>query len=188
MSVFGLGGITGRPGRYWVMPIEGPEHSMTFGAAYASPDDEGFTVKYRARCYCDTVRYEVRADPVDAKICHCGDCRVLHGAPMQWAAIFHKRDVRFTAGVEDLQFYNSALGRRERRLPCKVSCRRCGTPIADEGRNMRLAFPALFDFGVPPRVPTAFEPTCHIFYAMREMDIFDRLPKWSGHKDRSTRL
>ena len=162
--------------------------SVEFGPAYASPNDESFVAKYRARCHCGAVRYEVRADPVDAKICHCIDCRVLHGAPMQWAAIFHKRDVRFTTGVENLRFYNASLDRRDRILPCKVACASCGTPIADEGRNMWLAFPTLFDFGAPPRVPQAFKPTCHIFYAMRMMDVDDALPKWSGHKDSSTLL
>jgi hypothetical protein len=35
---------------------------------------------------------------VDAKICHCIACQKLHGAPMQWSAIFHKHHVRFSAG------------------------------------------------------------------------------------------
>lgn len=158
-----------------------------FGSDYASADDENFIVRYRARCHCQAVRYEVRADPIDAKICHCVTCQVLHGAPMQWAAIFRKRDVRLSAGLQSLHFYNSALDRAERILPCKVACARCGTLIADEGRNMWLAFPPLFDFGSPPQLPEAFRPTCHIFYDMRVMDIEDGLPKWSGHKDRSMR-
>jgi hypothetical protein len=53
---------------------------------------------------------------------------------------------------------------------------------------MWLAFPPLFDFGNPPDVPTAFRPTCHIFYGMRTIDIEDGLPKWAGHKDQSVRL
>jgi hypothetical protein len=169
-----------------ILRIDGPRSSLEFGSAYASPDDASSIAKYRARCHCHAVRYEVRADPVDAKICHCTDCQILHGAPMQWAAIFHKRDVRFTAGVEHLHFYNSALDRHERLLPCKVACALCRALIADEGRKMWLAFPTLFDFGAPPQVPEAFRPTCHIFYAMRVMDIADELPKWSGHKDKST--
>ncbi len=64
----------------------------------------------------------------------------------------------------------------------------CGTLIADEGRNMWLAFPSLFDFGTSPQVPKAFRPTCHIFYGMRVMNIADDLPKWSGHKNQSTLL
>jgi hypothetical protein len=158
------------------------------GAEYGSPADERFVAKYRARCQCGLVRYEVAADPVDAKLCHCRDCQVLHGAPMQWAAIFHKRDVRFVAGVEELRFYNSALKRRERVLPCKVSCGVCGTPIADEGRNMWLAFPSLFDFGSPPAVPAAFRPSAHIFYGSHVVEVEGRVPRWSGHKEQSRLL
>jgi len=161
---------------------------LHLGPGYGSVEDEGFAMKYRARCHCGAVRYEVCADPVDAKICHCRACQVLHGAPMQWAAIFRKRDVRLVAGIEELRFYNSELDRRERVLPCKVSCARCGTLIADEGRRMWLAFPTLFDFGTPPQVPEAFRPSCHIFYGMRVTDMDDGLPKWSGHKNESTLL
>jgi len=162
--------------------------SMEFGSEYGSIGDTSFVAKYEARCHCQSVRYEVRADPVDAKICHCRECQVLHGAPMQWAAIFHKDDVRIVDGIELLRFFNSALNRHGRIQPCKVACAVCDTLIADEGRNMWLAFPTLFDFGTPPRVPDAFMPTCHIFYSMRVMDIGDTLPKWSRHKNESDLL
>ncbi|MGR3320130.1 MAG: GFA family protein [Candidatus Anammoxibacter sp.] len=156
-----------------------------FGKEYAAIPDIGFIAKYRASCYCNAVEYEVRADPVDAKICHCLACQKLHGAPMQWAAIFHKRDVRIIKGIEHLHFYNSESGKHERILPCKVSCARCRTLIADEGRNMWLAFPTLFDFGGTSNVPEKFKPTCHIFYGARVIDVNDDLPKWPGHKDKS---
>ena len=160
----------------------------SFGSAYASLTDPGFVVKYRASCYCNAVQYEVCADPVDAKICHCAACQKLHGAPMQWAAIFNKRDVRITKGFDSLRFYNSERNVHERVLPCKVSCAACGALIADEGRRMWLAFPSLFDFGISTEVPETFRPSCHIFYASRLMDINDDLPKWSGHKEVSVLL
>ena len=155
------------------------------GLEYASLKDAAFILKYKAACFCGTVRYEVSADPVDAKICHCLTCQRLHGAPMQWAVIFHKHHVRLTAGFEHLIFYNSEQDRAERILPCKVSCGRCGTPIADEGRRMWLAFPSLFDFGLPANVPDSFKPTCHIFYGSSVIEQKDDLPKWSGHKNHS---
>lgn len=161
---------------------------MDFGPEYASLGDRAFVPRYRASCHCGAVRYEVRADPVDAKLCHCHDCQRLHGAPMQWAAIFYKRDVRFTSGIERLRYYNSRLRRAERILPCKVACDACGTPVGDEGRNMWLAFPTLFDFGRPQAVPPGFRPTCHIFYGLRVIDVADELPKWTGHKNASTHL
>ncbi|MCG8334832.1 MAG: GFA family protein [Proteobacteria bacterium] len=160
----------------------------SFGQDYASAGDIKFKVKYRASCFCQAVRYEVSADPVDAKICHCLACQKLHGAPMQWAAIFHKKHVRFTAGLEHLAFYNSETHQHQRILPCKVSCSLCGTLIADEGRRMWLAFPSLFDFGHGGKTPEAFKPTCHIFYGARLMDVHDDIPKWSGHKNHSQLL
>jgi len=42
-----------------------------FGPEYASLDDPAFIPKYQAACFCGSVRYEVSADPVDAKLCHC---------------------------------------------------------------------------------------------------------------------
>ncbi len=150
---------------------------------YAS--DASFSAKYRSQCYCGAVAFEVSADPVDSKICHCVQCQSLHGAPFQWAVIFHKSDVRFVRGIDDLHFYHAGSRKSGHRLPCKLSCRRCRSPVADEGRRMFMAFGPLFDFGFPPRVPLAFEPTCHIFYGARVIDVDDGRPKYLGHKENS---
>lgn len=104
---------------------------------------------------------------------------------MQWASIFHKRAVRFTKGVQLLNFYNSDQDIHERIQPCKVSCSNCGSLIADEGRNMWLSFPTIFDFEGIESIPESFKPTCHIFYGARVFDMNDDLPKWLGHKDHS---
>jgi hypothetical protein len=148
-------------------------------------NDASFSAKYRARCHCGAVAFEVRADPVDSKICHCVQCQTLHGAPFQWAVIFHKSDVRFTRGIEDLHFYRAETATSGHGLPCKLSCARCRSPIADEGRRMFLAFGPLFDFGFPPRVPAAFSASCHIFYGSRVIDVDDGKPKFLGQKGSS---
>jgi len=150
-----------------------------------APASCSFVGKYRARCGCGAIEYEVAAEPLDAKLCHCRQCQSLHGAPFQWAVIFHKRDVCFLRGIDKLYFYNSESGRAGHSLPCKLSCERCRSPIADEGRRMFLAFGPLFDFGFPPQVPASFKPTCHIFYGARVMDVDDDIPKYLGHKDHS---
>ncbi len=148
-------------------------------------NDASFSAKYRAQCFCGAVAFEVRADPVDSKICHCIQCQSLHGAPFQWAVIFHKADVRFVRGVEALHFYNAETRTPGHSLPCKLSCEKCRSPIADEGRRMFMAFGPLFDFGFPSRVPPAFAPSCHIFYGARVIDVDDGRPKFLGHKKRS---
>lgn len=161
--------------------------SWTKNAPYACPDD-GVSLMYHAQCFCGAVTFAATHDPIDAKLCHCPQCQRLHGAPFQWAVIFHKPHIRFTSGVDQLVFFNPELAIHERILPCKLSCGLCHSPIADEGRRMFLAFGPLFDFGAPPHVPPAFKPSCHIFYGSRTIDVMDHLPKFSGHKDHSTRL
>jgi hypothetical protein len=164
-------------------PIVTEDQSWRDVPPYAN--DARFSAKYRAQCFCGAVAFEVRSDPVDSKICHCIQCQSLHGAPFQWAIIFHKSDVRFARGIEDLHFYHAETRTPVHVLPCKLSCRRCRSPIADEGRRMFLAFGPLFDFGHPPRVPPAFAATCHIFYGSRVIDIDDGKPKFLGQKGSS---
>ena len=103
------------------------DHSWKFAPPYAS--DASFSPRYRAQCFCGAVVFEVRADPVDSKICHCLQCQTLHGAPFQWAVIFQKSDVRFVGGIDDLDFYHAESQTSGHRLPCKLSCRRCRSPM-----------------------------------------------------------
>ena len=67
-------------------------------------------------------------------------------APFQWAAIFHKEDINFTNGHHDLTWYDPGEKDVRHKLPCKVSCSFCGSPIMDEGRNMILLYPTLIHF------------------------------------------
>ncbi|KAL6852495.1 hypothetical protein ACO1O0_007040 [Amphichorda felina] len=112
---------------------------------YRAPPED-FQPKLLGRCHCGQVKYLLRRDaPLASKFCHCDDCKSIHGAPFQWAAIFHKTDMAFYhLDPTDLQFYNSmGEGNGEEvkpPLPCKVRCSKCGTLLLDEGRNMVLLF------------------------------------------------
>jgi len=159
-------------------------------APYKIHDAKSDTFKalYEASCHCGRVKYQLsRKKPLDAKFCHCRTCQTLHGAPFQWAAIFHKEDISFIHGHDDLVWYESGDKILEHRLPCKISCAYCRTPIMDEGRNMCLLFPTLIDFKSREE-KRLFDPTCHIFYGSRVVDILDGKPKWSGINEHSKRL
>jgi len=141
---------------------------------------ESFDVKYEANCHCGKVEYELcRDEPLDSKLCHCTTCQVQHAAPFQWAAIFHKEDINFTRGHHDLEWYDPSTKSVEHKLPCKVRCSFCHSPIMDEGRNMILLFPSLVHLKTD-EAKRKFKPRCHMFYGQRVMDIPDGLPKWSG--------
>lgn len=72
-------------------------------------------------------------------------------------------------------------------VPCKVSCNVCRSPLFDEGRNTVLAYPSSFRFP-EHKVPLDFQPTAHIFYSQRVMEIPDGIPKWAGHRGESELL
>ena len=127
-------------------------------------DNQKFNARYEGGCHCGQVQYQLsRERPLDAKYCHCTTCQVIHGtflydslirwlanqilgAPFQWAAIFHKEDINFTRGHHGLVWYDTGEKTTRHKLPCKVSCGYCRTPIMDEGRNMILLFPTLIHF------------------------------------------
>ncbi|KAK1512536.1 uncharacterized protein CCOS01_14776 [Colletotrichum costaricense] len=149
------------------------------------PHGEAFHKKIRGACQCGQVTYWLSKDePLASKFCHCRDCQKMHGAPFQWAAIFHKEDLAFDNGVDGLTFYSSGKNLQGHDLPCKVSCGFCGSRIMDEGRNMVLLFPGLLHFdGEEKR--KKFDVQKHIFYGQRVVDLPDGKPKWSGLDEKS---
>ncbi|KAL8729149.1 MAG: hypothetical protein Q9181_005095 [Wetmoreana brouardii] len=165
---------------------EGELNEWKHRAPYRVHDKaENFNVRYEGSCHCGKVRYQLsREKPLDAKYCHCTTCQKIHGAPFQWAAIFHKEDINFTHGHHDLGWYESSEKTCVHKLPCKVSCAYCRTPIMDEGRNMILLFPTLIDFKDPADRKN-FDISCHMFYPRRVLDIPDGKPKWTGINDQS---
>ncbi|KAH8110149.1 NAD-binding protein [Phellopilus nigrolimitatus] len=138
---------------------------------------DNFEAKYSGKCFCGAVGFDIAEDPLDASYCHC-----LHGAPYQWAAILPKDAVFFSKGQKDLVFYNSPDKSSEYKLPCKLSCARCRSPLADEGRNMMLMFPVAIDFE-GGQIPGMYLVGCICrFYGSRVADVPDGIPKFLGKK------
>ncbi|EME43471.1 hypothetical protein DOTSEDRAFT_174315 [Dothistroma septosporum NZE10] len=142
--------------------------------------NEHFKHRYEASCHCGKVEYELsREEPLDSKLCHCTTCQTQHAAPFQWAAIFKKDDINFKNGHHNLEWYDPSTKSVEHKLPCKVRCSYCHSPIMDEGRNMILLFPTLIHFK-SDKDKENFKPRMHMFYGQRVIDIPDGLPKWTG--------
>ncbi|KIX96440.1 uncharacterized protein Z520_07706 [Fonsecaea multimorphosa CBS 102226] len=159
-----------------------PEDEWKHREPYRVHDGEEFDVKWEGQCHCGKVTYQLSRDkPLAAKYCHCTTCQRLHGAPFQWAAIFHKSDINFTNGHHDLGWYDPTNKSTTHHLPCKVSCAYCRSPIMDEGRNMILLFPPLIKKINTPEGREAFRPTCHMFYPQRVASFKgDGIVKWKG--------
>ncbi|KAJ5272352.1 hypothetical protein N7478_007477 [Penicillium angulare] len=156
-------------------------------------EEEFGPVKWEGSCQCGKITYALKRErPLNSKFCHCRGCQVLHGAPFQWASIFHKNDISFARGSSGLAFFSSAHNSTKYEMPTKVSCDFCHTLIMDEGRNVCLLFPQLIRFkgsrDEQRKQLEAFKPSCHIFYEQRMFDVTDGTPKWSGMNDSSQLL
>jgi len=158
---------------------------------YSNAKQDDKLVKYNASCYCGLVRYVIYDEfPVDSTYCHCHGCQILQGAPYQWACIFPKTSLYFVSGLDALKFYNNSENTQDHILPCKISCKQCSSPLADEGRRMWLAFPQSFkEFRASETIREKLKPSCHIFYGQKTiLGHFmkdDGLPKYEGHKNKS---
>ncbi len=169
-------------------PDPNPDESWKSAPPYQVHDDKSddFHVQWTGQCHCGAVKYELgREKPLACKYCHCTACQRLHGAPFQWAAIFHKTDIRFANGHRGLAWYAAGTKTAEHRLPCKVQCAYCRTPIMDEGRKMVLLFPTLVDRIHTPEGREAFAVQSHMFYPQRVVDVRDGKPKFAGLSDES---
>ncbi|GAA6005739.1 hypothetical protein JCM10207_005318 [Rhodosporidiobolus poonsookiae] len=150
---------------------------------------DGFVPRWSGNCHCGAVRFAANADPVSSVCCHCSTCQVVHGATSQRAVLFKKDMILFEEeSLDQLAFYQTHDKKVGRHLPCKVRCKTCGTLVADEGRNMWLAFPALFQF--PDGEPESFKPTDHLFYSQRCMDLERKegVTFWDKAKGQSEKL
>ncbi|CCG80532.1 Putative uncharacterized protein [Taphrina deformans PYCC 5710] len=160
-------------------------------APYGSASSSSFESTYSGHCFCGSIRFSLCGDPKSNVFCHCRSCQRLHGAPATLSSIYDKDKVRFTAGVENLVFFSPQEKRDGYRVPCKLSCRFCHSPIGNEGNNMMLVLPALIDFDNPAdghqgpdgRLPDAFKPTFHQYYETKIREIEDDLPKFKYEKN-----
>jgi len=171
-----------------------------------------FKNKYVLECFCKRVQFSISSDPLDVKICHCDMCKKLHGAPMQAAAVFYKTDAMLTKGLAgDIAFFSASLPNphmTSHATPCprKIYCAGCGCPLADEGKNMFIAYPSSLhhykslnakgpgEHGAREpeegmgKLPPAFNVRKHIFYGKRAFDMNDGIEKWEGIDGKSRRM
>lgn len=118
-------------------------------------------------CLCGAVRYVVRGQPSNVRICHCGLCRKAMASPFFARAMFPAQAVAVT-GTTGRYPTSPRLMR--------AFCPTCGTRLFAEPNDaparVGVALATLDD-------PNAFAPDCHIYVA-EKLDwivIADGLPQ-----------
>ena len=89
-------------------------------------------------CCCGKVRFAVRGEPVRVGLCHCLDCRKLHGAPFMAFAVFERDAVTSTG---EMGRFESQPGYD------RFFCASCGSPVmgADRGTSELEVYHGSFD-------------------------------------------
>jgi len=82
---------------------------------------------YAGGCLCGAIRYEARAEPLDAGWCHCRMCQRVSGAPAQSFAMFPLAAFVYIKG-EPRIYVSSAIGERR-------SCGVCGSSLEFRARE-----------------------------------------------------
>ena len=122
---------------------------------------------YEGGCYCGAVTVRVEGNPDISAYCHCHSCRKWHAAPVNAWCIWPEDKVTITG--DTLESSKHPASRR-------ISCARCGGAVANGKPEIgRMVVYALALEGSDLR----FEPTMHIFYAERALDMADGLPKFA---------
>ena len=126
--------------------------------------------RYVGGCHCGHVRFELWGPPMQALYCHCSVCRGTTGSPYLMVG-FWRPDRTQTIGT--------LLERPTSDWLMRHRCAECGAAIYNAVRSERLASN---NFMLPLLSvrDAAVQPTHHIYYADRIMDIEDDLPRFDG--------
>jgi len=75
---------------------------------------------YKGQCFCGAVQLEVTGEPAAMGYCHCGDCRLWSGGPVNAFSLWAPSAVKVTKGADKIATYNKTP-RSDRKY-----CKECG--------------------------------------------------------------
>ena len=130
----------------------------------------------QAQCECGRVSYQVPEQPMFRMLCHCSICRRFNETPVADVLVFRGREVELPdAGAVEFQTY---------RPPPNVQrgkCATCAQPAIEVFQLPLLPRIVMVPSGMIDDVRSLPRPTCHVFYANRQQDVDDGLPRYSGY-------
>ena len=123
----------------------------------------------RGSCLCGGIRFEATQVPMIV-FCHCSKCRKAGGGAFDAAATVPSKDLRFDAGEDLIQIFESSPGVR------RAFCRVCGSRAPSASRDGSSYFVPAGLLDDDPGV----KPALHIFVASKApwWEIDDDLPKF----------
>jgi len=129
---------------------------------------------YTGRCACGNVQFELTGEPMQVVICHCTVCQRSTGAPFVLVGMWKPEQTAITFG-EPLP------GRQTSDYLTRHSCSECGSAIYNAVRSERMDSD---NFMIPliENRGEGLQPTHHIYYANRSIDMDGGLPTFDRFK------
>lgn len=119
-------------------------------------------------CFCGAVRYEVRGEAVNVRVCHCSMCRRLTGQPFFARAVFLAEAVGIEGDPRSFRT-SEALER--------LFCPTCSTVVGAR----RAAHPQIYAITLGSLDdPNALAPQCHVWTSAKVdwLKLDDGLPQY----------
>ena len=119
------------------------------------------------RCFCGAVEFEVSGAPAAMGYCHCVDCTTWAASPINSFSLWSPENLKVTKGEDNIGTYNKTEN------AYRKFCTTCGGHVFSTHPGMKLV-------DVYPNVvpDLKHEPTLHVHYATRTIDVKDGLPKF----------
>lgn len=131
-------------------------------------------------CFCKKVTVNVRGKPTASSICHCSICRSLTGSAFSVQSL-HRAE-NFQCNTKEDALWGIDTSKQVRRF----RCRDCGSPVyASLGKGKTFAVPRSILYKSDDErqleiVKKFFNPSHHMYYSDRCIDMNDSLPKFVG--------
>ncbi|HSV53762.1 MAG TPA: GFA family protein [Burkholderiaceae bacterium] len=126
------------------------------------------------RCSCGTVELAISGSPAACAYCHCSTCRDFYSLPVLAATAWKNDAVRVTKGNDRLGEYKHLTKQMQRHF-----CLACGETLFGANRlGLTVVRTSLLVKALGGSLPAEFTPKFHLFYAYREFDVDDELPKY----------
>ncbi|QHE93948.1 aldehyde-activating protein [Pandoraea fibrosis] len=138
-----------------------------------TPPDTTITVA----CQCGGVSMSLTGEPAARALCHCNACRDFYGSPILAATAWAPSQISMTGTIQTFAHPSRKMTRR--------FCADCGETLHGTNRLEMYVVPnALLARAHDAALPASLQPTMHLFYRHRVLDVQDDLPKyldgWDG--------
>ncbi|MFC4702320.1 MULTISPECIES: GFA family protein [Paraburkholderia] len=128
-------------------------------------------------CLCGAVTIDLIGEPAALANCHCGTCRDFYGTSILSASAWPADRAVASGALQVFQHPHKQMSR--------AFCATCGETLFGTNRlGMRVVPNSLLARAHDGTLPAERQPTMHLFYRHRVIDVIDALPKyldgWDG--------